>query len=712
MRAVALPDKKSQSEGSNRNTNPKSMKPHFMLTDRLLRNYAMFFAATVIGLTVLGRPGPVQATKLAPYFREGALRVDFELSGDSRHTEVFFVALKEEPHWGGPVKNLIDRFDYGNFRFRLFDLEEGKLLFSSGFSTLFEEWQVTEEAALLKRSFYQAIRTPFPNKPMRLVLERRDRDTGRFHLLADREIDPDHYAIVREAPHQCRIHRLRSGGTPSESLDIAVISEGYRANEMPKFRKDVARITEHLLGQDPFSRFADQINVYALEAHSQQSGTDVPAEGRFRNTALSSSYSTFGIDRYLTLNDPRAMFDIAANVPYDHILVLVNADSYGGGGFYNYYAIGTADHPLSAIVGVHELGHSIGGLGDEYYESEVTFSEFYNPLVEPWEPNLSSGVDFERKWHRLIEHGTPLPTPRSSRYANQVGMFEGGGYLGSGMYSPAMDCRMKSNEAENFCPVCTNALIARLAHYADREISPPGYLTTTVPPPELGLHPFFTKYLNAGGLPIVGSQMVPDEAFIRARQTLLTMCSLRPELLRQSGEMGIMVAVLGYGEGIGKLPGFPAADAGQPDPDVFIRSMPATPDWPFIVCAEENLLAWNQDRHRGEDMLIRSFAASMLSMILPGSDPAAIIKISEICELAVRGSNCLPGSGSPNIDAYWSSAVQLWFEVHPYKAATLYTPCPVRGQRLIGECDPQLYELLSGYFPALWGDLSLTSIKH
>ena len=683
-----------------------------MLIDRLLRKYAVFFAAIAIGLTVLGRSVPVQASELAPYFSEGALRVDFELSGDSRSTEVFFVALKEEPHWGGPVKNLIDRFDYGNFRFRLFDLEQGKLLFSSGFSTLFEEWQATEEATLLKRSFYQAIRTPFPNKPVRLVLERRDRDSGRFLLLADREIDPDHYDIVRDDPHQCRIHRLRSGGTPSESLDIAVIAEGYRANEMSKFRKDVARITEHLLRQDPFSRFTDQINVYALEAHSQQSGTDVPAEGTYRNTVLSSSYSTFGIDRYLTLNDPRTMFDIAANVPYDHIFVLVNADSYGGGGFYNYYAIGTADHSLSAIVGVHELGHSIGGLGDEYYESEVTFSEFYNSLVEPWEPNLSSGVDFERKWHLMIEPGTPTPTPRSSGYAGQVGMFEGGGYLGKGMYSPAMDCRMKSNEAENFCPVCTNALIARLAHYADREVNPPGYLTTSIPPPELGLNTFFTKYLNAGGLPVVGSKMVPDEAFIRARQTLLTMCSHRPELLRISGAMGIVVAILGYGEGIGKLPGFPAADTGQPNPDVFIRSMPARPDWPFIVCAEENLLALKEDRHRGEDMLIKSFAASMLSVILPGSDPAAVKKIGEICELAALRGNCLPGSGSQNMDACWSSAVQLWFEVHPGKPATPFTPCPVRGQRLIEECDPNLHKLLSDYFPAFWGDLSLTNIKY
>jgi hypothetical protein len=62
----------------------------------------------------------------------------------------------------------------------------------------------------------------------------------------------------------------------------------------------------------------------------------------------------------------------------------------------------------------------------------------------------------------MIQPGTPVPTPREGQYKNTIGMFEGGGYVGKGVYSPMMDCRMKSNEAKDYCPVCRDALIKRI----------------------------------------------------------------------------------------------------------------------------------------------------------------------------------------------------------------------------------------------------------
>jgi hypothetical protein len=173
------------------------------------------------------------------------------------------------------------------------------------------------------------------------------------------------------------------------------------------------------------------------------------------------------MDRYLTTPETRAMYDIAANVPYDMIFVLVNSKRYGGGGFYNHYGQSTVDHQLSEIVAIHEFGHQFAGLADEYYTSEITYSDFYNLKFEPWEPNITTNIDFNSKWKNLVTPGTPIPTPRTEQYKDACGMFEGGGYLAKGIYSPMMDCRMKSNDAPGFCPACREAIRKMIGFYAE-----------------------------------------------------------------------------------------------------------------------------------------------------------------------------------------------------------------------------------------------------
>ena len=72
------------------------------------------------------------------------------------------------------------------------------------------------------------------------------------------------------------------------------------------------------------------------------------------------------------------------------------------------------------------------------------------------------------KWKHLIQKGTPIPTPREKKYENAVGVFEGGGYTSKGIYSPVMDCRMKSNDAEGFCPACKEAIEKMILYYLDK----------------------------------------------------------------------------------------------------------------------------------------------------------------------------------------------------------------------------------------------------
>ncbi len=398
------------------------------------------------------------------HFTDRTLRFDFMLAGNSTSTKVYPVSFREEPFWGGSLTNLTDPFGYGNFRYEIFDAASGNLIYSRGFCTLYQEWQTTAEAKQMERSFQEVATFPFPKNKVNFVLSIRGRD-GLFTKLYETAVDPASYFITREKPDASLASRIYGSGDPHTSLDIAFIAEGYTRGEMEKFRADVKRLADILFQEAPFDKYKDRINIWAVEAPSQESGTDVPGQGIYVNTALSASYYTFDVDRYLTTQDIRKVNDYAAAAPHDQIVVLINSPSYGGGGVYNYYSAVTSDHKFTPQVFTHEFGHGFAGLADEYYSSEVAYEEFYPLNVEPWEPNITTRVNFDAKWKDLIAKSVPLPTPNDKRYTGVTGLFEGGGYAAKGIYRPSFDCRMKSNEAETFCAVCQNAIEAMILFY-------------------------------------------------------------------------------------------------------------------------------------------------------------------------------------------------------------------------------------------------------
>jgi hypothetical protein len=372
--------------------------------------------------------------------------------------------MKEEPLFGGSRTQLKDPFNYGNFKYELYDSESNILIYSRGFCSLFQEWQTTAEAKLIERSFYEVATMPYPKAKSVLVLSMRERDCT-FRKIYETEIDPSDYFIRKEKPVNAAFTKIYDGGDPATAVDLAFIAEGYRAEEMEKFRNDVKRMSDVLFTEPAFSEYKDRFNIWAVEAVSTDSGTDIPGERSYMNTALNSSFYTFDLDRYLTTQDIKSVNDYAALVPHDNIIVLINSSKYGGGGVYNYYSGTTVDHPLSPVVFVHELGHGFAGLADEYYSSEVAYEEFYPLNVEPWEPNITTLVDFNSKWKSMIPEGTPVPTPPEEKYSNATGLFEGGGYSAKGIYRPEFDCRMKSNNKKGFCSVCSEAVEKMIEFY-------------------------------------------------------------------------------------------------------------------------------------------------------------------------------------------------------------------------------------------------------
>lgn len=398
------------------------------------------------------------------FFTIDVLRFDYLLSGNHTSAKIIPGEIKKEKTWSGSRNVLSDNLNLGTYRFQVYDHKSGVLIFAKGFSPLFQEWQSTKEANLTDKACYQVIRFPFPKKKVLIKIERRDYG-NLFSEIYSGIIDPENYFIIDESARNIPVTKIYYSGEPSQKVDIAILAEGYTVKEMRKFVTDARRLTDSLFAVQPFSQMKNCFNVYALKTPSMESGTDIPGDKIYRNTLYNSTFYTFDISRYLTTSDMKTIHDMAASVPYDQLIVLVNSALYGGGGFYNFVNVCTSDNRLSPNVFIHEFGHGFGGLGDEYYTSEVAFVDYYNLKVEPWEPNLTTLVNFSSKWKDITDTKTPVPTPRNGEYSSKVGAFEGGGYTSKGIYSPMENCRMKSNESPGFCPVCQRTIRAAIMNF-------------------------------------------------------------------------------------------------------------------------------------------------------------------------------------------------------------------------------------------------------
>lgn len=391
------------------------------------------------------------------FFTDACLRIDYEMVG-RRDTE--FVVLKElmeQGQWAGTKAVSGQPAQLGNYRFSLIDSLSGRLIYSNGFSSLFNEWQQSPAALTTTASFYHVNLAPMPRRTVLFRLEHTNYDKPGHSTVAEFYINPKSKFIRRESAKSLKYTVVQGGDEVNDRIDIAFLAEGYTADQMEKFRADVKRFWKYMSGVEPYKSHKERFNVYAVESPSAESGTDIPNQGIFRNTAMNFTFSTFDVDRYLTSFDLRSIHDIAAVVPYDHIIIIVNTAEYGGGGFYNFYSACVADHKLSLRVLVHEFGHAFAGLADEYFYADEANESMYSLKREPWEPNITTLNNFNEKW--LVDPQTPIPTPRTKEYADKVGVFEGGGYQSEGIYSPFQDCIMRSNTPKTFCPVCRRAIL-------------------------------------------------------------------------------------------------------------------------------------------------------------------------------------------------------------------------------------------------------------
>ncbi|MBW1783420.1 MAG: peptidase M64 [Deltaproteobacteria bacterium] len=399
-------------------------------------------------------------------FENKALRMDYLHTGSKDASSVEFLCFSAEPFWGGSKRNLIDDPLKGEYVVQVFDTADDELIYSKGFSTLFNEWQTTDEASNSTKTFYESILIPFPKQEVRLQLSRRNKEQ-QFHVIFETTINPFYVPIAASPRPDYNVVKILDAGDPSEYVDLVFLPEGYTRDEMDEFRQDVKRLTDAMFSWSPYEKYQGQFNIWIVEAPSEESGTDIPQDGIWKNTILNSGFDTFGIDRYLTTSDFKSVRDLASCAPYDQICIIVNHYKYGGCGIYNFYTIFTADNEMSEFLFMHEFGHGFVALADEYYSSDVPYTDFFDLTVEPYQENITTLIDFKSKWEDMLDPDTPVPTPDDPAYYQTVGVFEGAGYQAKGIYRPYHDCTMKSKTINNFCPVCQRAIQRTIEGYMD-----------------------------------------------------------------------------------------------------------------------------------------------------------------------------------------------------------------------------------------------------
>jgi hypothetical protein len=427
------------------------------------------------------------------------LRLDLFHTGNATEERFALDGVVAEGAWPGNPRRPLDDSNVGRYLFEVVDRATNRAIYSRGFASIYGEWETTEEAKRVFRTFHESLRFPEPATPVQVVVKKRDAQ-GLFREVWTAAVDPADPAIDRTGPPAGKVWAVIENGPPRDKVDLVLLGDGYTAAEMEKWHRDARRMSDLLFSISPFKERKADFNVWAVDTPSEASGVARPSGGIQRRSALRAAYDAFGSERYVLAFDNKRVREAAAAAPYDAMEIVVNGRTYGGGGIFNLYATVAADNAFTPYVLVHEFGHHFAGLADEYYTSDVAYES--TPVrAEPWEPNVTASGTAP-KWKDLVAATTPRPTPwakeafeaaqkeiqarrrkiraekrpeeemealfreeqvkadallTSMSHAADVGAFEGAMYEARGYYRSQANCMMFTRHME-FCAVCRRAI--------------------------------------------------------------------------------------------------------------------------------------------------------------------------------------------------------------------------------------------------------------
>lgn len=408
-----------------------------------------------------------RAQVFADHFADKTLRIDYIFNGNASGQAICLNGLSALPTWAGRKHHLAELPLQGNGQIIMRNAASGKTIYTTSFSSLFQEWLETDEARNVTKGFENTFLLPYPLQPVEIEITlldpRRNVRASMKHIVHPNDVLIEQKGNSHITPHKYLLHN----DSPEKCIDVAILAEGYTLQEIQTFYEDADIACKSIFDHEPFKSMKKRFNVVAVASPSTDSGVSVPRLNEWKHTAFGSHFSTFYSDRYLTTSRVKAIHDALAGIPYEHIIILANTEEYGGGGIYNSYTLTTAHHPMFRPVVVHEFGHSFGGLADEYFYDNDVMTDTYPLDIEPWEQNISTQVDFAAKWKDMLSENTPVPTPAEVSENYPTGVYEGGGYSAKGIFRPAENCRMRTNEYPAFCPVCQRALRRIIEFYTE-----------------------------------------------------------------------------------------------------------------------------------------------------------------------------------------------------------------------------------------------------
>jgi hypothetical protein len=229
-------------------------------------------------------------------------------------------------------------------------------------------------------------------------------------------------------------------GPPANRIDLVTVGDGYTADQLGTYAAHVNAALSTMFSKEPFQTYASFFNVHQVDVISNESGVDHdPTYPIWRDTALDMGFWCEGIERLLCVDIGKAQA-YASNAPdVDMILAVANSTKYGGAGY--------SDEDLATVAGgsswapeiaLHEFGHSLGNLADEYFYGDGSIY----PGPEPVEPNVSMLTAAEMaaagtKWASWLSENNPS-------FDGLVSTYEGATYYDYGVYRPTYNSKMRS----------------------------------------------------------------------------------------------------------------------------------------------------------------------------------------------------------------------------------------------------------------------------
>ena len=231
-----------------------------------------------------------------------------------------------------------------------------------------------------------------------------------------------------------------NNGSSANRVDMVFMGDGYTSAELTSLYPTHIQNTLTWMfdsGRAPFPRYKNFFNVHRIDLVSNESGADVPPDDIFRDTAIGGHYYDGGTARSLYVNEPKANGQLSVNLkgaPFSAEIrfVPINDTTYGGAG--GRYAVFSAGNTYANELALHELGHSFGGLADEYaYDGPG--GVYTGP--EPLQPNVTASPTGD-KWAQWLGYSEPG--------MGTIGVYEGARYYEQGLYRPSPDSKMRNLE--------------------------------------------------------------------------------------------------------------------------------------------------------------------------------------------------------------------------------------------------------------------------